>query len=417
MITRYFCRSATCLAFSVSHSSSPHNEANLIARAIQTPIVRIIDAAHPSPTDLTDGAEPLRRLGSTQSNLTAVRAPAGILVRVRNALVLVALTAATSYATPPGDAFVDIVPGAPQSVRALVFGTPQVKDCVLHDGPLHIPAESVTDADPADRVAIVFVWNGQEFARSDDDEWVPNDDDQSPLRLLEKAIDRYDWKQLGPASSTFAIVSYNTGASIVRPMTPLAELKGSAFGSWKDLRGMFGTDLVQGVDLGLNELEHVTAPRKLLVIIGDGNDTNNETARLKLPELAARAHMNRIDTFGIIYKTAIASEGDVLHLMIPSVHTAASLEGIASEFAEMNRRVMQRAIVLFPGDKLAWDGSSHAIAIDCFGVATHTDVVFSAWAPPKPPWPVTRYLVIGAAIAVVLSALMLRRRQRHRDLR
>ncbi|MFT3700221.1 MAG: hypothetical protein QM831_44160 [Kofleriaceae bacterium] len=62
-----------------------------------------------------------------------------------------------------------------------------------------------------------------------------------------------------------------------------------------------GSDLVQGVTMALAELSRTKTPQKLLVVVGEGNDTNNgESARLQLLQLKVMAVQSGITVKPII---------------------------------------------------------------------------------------------------------------------
>ena len=66
--------------------------------------------------------------------------------------------------------------------------------------------------------------------------------------------------------------------------SPLGSLSGSALGTQKDYKDTKGYELVKGVELALAELRKVQNPRKVLIVITDGNDTNNDAAKGQLVE-------------------------------------------------------------------------------------------------------------------------------------
>jgi hypothetical protein len=332
---------------------------------------------------------------------------------VRLAVVFVVLTATRAFAEPAPDAFLTIAPGPPPELRAEVIGAKvSAADCVITDGDAHVVGERVTPYDPAQTVAIMFVVAGDEIfgggQNGDNNEYDPYAGDNAGLVQLAKAIDHFAWKRLGPPGSTFEIVDYATGAEIKKPKTPLGELDGAAFGSRKDYAHRIGIDLVQGITLGLAELAHTTAGRKVLVVAGDGNDTNNELARDALAELARKARREGVETVGIIWKASTSELGDVLHFMIPDARVVSSTDGAVTELAAMNARTTERQTVTFAAG-LDWNGQRHHVRLKCPGIDLDSSLVFAAWEPAsKSAFP--RYLLIGCVLVLAIGIYLARRR-------
>jgi len=100
---------------------------------------------------------------------------------------------------------------------------------------------------------------------------------------------------------------------------------------------------------GLAELSRVSTARKALIVIGDGNDTNNEAAKGQLADLKKQANAQHIQMFAIIYKSAVSSEGSVITTMIGNAKTVNSIDGIASELNAIIARMADRYYLEFPG--------------------------------------------------------------------
>src|SRR5262245_7504502 len=171
-------------------------------------------------------------------------------------------------------------------------------------------------------IAIALVINGQEI-------WIGNDEYETDenakyggvLKNLEQAIDKLQLGNAGPPGSKGIVISYSTGAEIKVPMGDLKVITGGALGGQKDYHGKIGTDMVQGITMGVAELSKVATPRKALIVVGDGNDTNNEAAKTQLKDLKELARKQNIQLFAIIYKSAVSSEGAVITTMIPGAKT------------------------------------------------------------------------------------------------
>jgi len=266
-----------------------------------------------------------------------------------------------------------------------------------------------------DTIAIALVINGQEI-------WIGNEDVepdpaaqyQGVLKNLTSAIDRLKLGEAGPPGSKGLIISYSTGAEIKVQMSPLKELTGAALGGQKDYRGKIGTDMVQGITLGIAELSKASTVRKALIVVGDGNDTNNDLAKAQLADLKKQALKQNIDLFAVIYKSAVSVEGSVITTMIPTAKTVNSIEGIASEMTSIIERMKNRYYLVFPGyDKklkkgLPWDGKDHdlVVKIDQKELEPFTLNLAPTWAMKTSssfPWLVVILVVVGLLFLIIIG--------------
>lgn len=143
------------------------------------------------------------------------------------------------------------------------------------------PLELITAGDPT-AVEIVFCGNAAWTARE--------------LELMESAIDHV----LLPEGSTIGAVSYATGATLRAEATPKVRFGAGFLGYVPLYKDATGSDLVQGMTMGLSELRKANAPRKTLVVVGDGNDTNSEAATGMLQELHAEAEEQGIEIRAVL---------------------------------------------------------------------------------------------------------------------
>jgi hypothetical protein len=267
--------------------------------------------------------------------------------------------------------------------------------------------------DGTEKIAIALVINGQMV-------WIGNDEVETDenakypgvLKNLESAIDRLQLGTAGPVGSKGIVVSYSTGAEIKVPMGDLKNITGGALGGQKDYYGKIGTDMVQGITMAMAELSKVTTDRKALIVVGDGNDTNNDAAKNQLAQLKKEAAKDNVQLFAVIYKSAVSAEGNVITTMIPNAKTVNSSDGIASELNAIIARMADRYYLTFPGydDKtqtgLPWDGREHelTIKIDQTDLDPITVTLAPKWEPRKGgfPW----LLVIGLAVGFLLLLLI-----------
>lgn len=272
-------------------------------------------------------------------------------------------------------------------------------------------------------IAIALVINGQEI-------WIGNDDVEQDenakypgvLKNLEAAIDKLQLGQAGPQGSKGIVISYSTGVEVKVPMGELKAITGGALGSQKDYQKKIGTDMVQGITQGLAELSKVSTARKALIVVGDGNDTNNETAKGQLAELKKQANGQHIQLFAIIYKSAVSSEGSVITTMIPAAKTVNSIDGIASELNAIIARMADRYYLTFPGfdektgQGLPWDGKEHdiTIKIDQTELEPAPLTMVPMWKPPVNsgfPWLAVILSIVGLVLLFVIIKVATRKKE------
>ena len=165
----------------------------------------------------------------------------------------------------------------------------------------------------------------------------------------------------------------------------------------------------------------MSTARKALIVIGDGNDTNNEAAKTALAELKKQANAQHIQMFAIIYKIAVSSEGAVITTMIGTAKTVNSIEGIASELNAIIARMADRYYLTFPGfdDKqglgLPWDGKDHDLVLKIDQTETEpvTMTLAPKWEPPQHagfPWLAVILSLLGADPAVIIIKVATRKK-------
>jgi hypothetical protein len=264
-------------------------------------------------------------------------------------------------------------------------------------------------------VAVAFVFNGQEV-------WIGNDDlepedsiSRQPgiLKSLKSALQTVPFATTGPPGSKGVLIVYGDKAEIRVPMGPLSNINAEALGTQKDYQYKSGNAMVEGISLALAELHNVTADRKALIIVGDGNDTNPEAAKGQLANLKKQAAAERVQTFAIIYKTSFSLPGNGITAMIPNATTVDSAEGIATAIKAILARMADRYYLTFPGfdprtkAHLPWDGKEHelVVKIDKDDTEAVSIVLAPVWNPPKEgggfPWWILG-VVVGGLLVVIL---------------
>lgn len=186
---------------------------------------------------------------------------------------------------------------------------------------------------------------------------------------LQAALDKLNFKEAGPPGSVGMVITYADTAGIRVPMGPLGNLSGSALGTQKDYKDTKGYELVKGIELALAELRKVTNPRKVLIVITDGNDTNNDAAKGTLSVLKKQAKNDRVQTFAIVYKAADSEPNNVVINMIQQTSTVTTPENIAVSINAILERMADRQYLTFPGFNketkagFKWDGKEHELVL------------------------------------------------------
>jgi len=282
----------------------------------------------------------------------------------------------------------------------------------LHDHDAAIVATQLRE--PPIAIAIVYeaceMWIGN-------DDWETDDAGRymGALNALVKAVDDSALAKAGPAGSKIVLITYATGAELHLAPTNLASVTGSALGTQKDFKARIGTDLLQGVTLALDQLAAIDTPRKAMIVIGDGNDTNNETAAPALVELRQRAKDERVDTFAIVYKTQLSSETSIIGDFVAGPKVVQSFAALGLELESIIAHLGNGYAVLFDARALDWDGKSHALSV--FGGGRQVlsaSVILPVWDAPGSPWsaPWRWAVIIVGLVALVGLAFLLRSRLR-----
>ncbi len=310
------------------------------------------------------------------------------------------------------------------TIDATVIGAPNttMDKFVLIDKsakpPVELKAIKMVDFKKGNEpLAIAIVMNGWEMWIGNDKE-VPSIREDDPSRYpgvlieLRTALDKLNFKDAGPPGSKGMIITYGDKAIIRRPMGPLEEITGSALGTQQDYFGTTGVELVSGITLALSELHKVSVPRKVLIVVCDGNDTNNDAARAQLVNLKKQAKEEQIQTFAIVYKAKLSGEGNVIATMIQQTSQVATADNIAPTIANILQRMDDRKYLTFAGfnkDKntgLVWDGKPHELVVkvdkdESEGVA----VVLGVWNLDSEsgfPWLVLIIVLVGLLLMIFL---------------
>lgn len=266
-------------------------------------------------------------------------------------------------------------------------------------------------------IAVALVINGQEV-------WIGNDDiepEDSPsrylgiLKNLKTALQEVPFATAGPAGSKGILISYADKPEVKVAMGPLGAINAEALGSQKDYYKKIGTSMVEGISLAVAELKNVTASRKALIVVCDGNDSNPDSAPAALANLKKEAQQQNIQTFAIIYKGQLSDPANLITRMITQTQTVTNAEGIAAAIKGILLRMADRYYLTFPGyDKktkqgFKWDEKSHdlVLKIDKEEQEPVTLTLAPKWSPPSSssfPWWIVIVGVVGLLLLIVIIA-------------
>ncbi len=260
-----------------------------------------------------------------------------------------------------------VAPG--HRIDAVVRGMPHVPSTQLElrdPRGVIVPATEVIDFRHGNEtIAIAIVVEGQEIYMGNDD-FEPEDSAArylGALKGIQRGIDALDLVNTMPVGSLGTLITYDERAVVRQPLGPIASLTGRSLGTQKDYYGRIGYSLVQALSLAVGELEQAPTHKKLLIVIGDGNDTNNDAAKAQFADLKKRAAHGGIQVAAIIYKGALSEPSNPIIAFHALAQTANSFEGIESAMKDAVRRATAQYTVRFAGDRLDWDGTAQDLTV------------------------------------------------------
>jgi len=187
--------------------------------------------------------------------------------------------------------------------------------------------------DKAAPVSVAIVYCGWELWIGNDQLLPAEDPSRYPgvLGAMKTALDQADLAHAMPPGSQGMLIEYSNQASVRVPLGPIANLTGAALGTQKDYYGTQGSELVRGVTLAVDQLEKAPAGKKQLIVLSDGNDTNNEAAKVELVKLKQRVHNLGIEVTSIIYKTAMSDQASVIAALTDHTTTAPTAGSVTTD--------------------------------------------------------------------------------------
>jgi hypothetical protein len=221
-----------------------------------------------------------------------------------------------------------------------------------------------------DTIAVVLVLEGHQlFIGNKSYEEDPDSVYDGVLNKLIPMVNKLP--AIGPAGSQGAIVVYHQGAEVKLPMGDIKNLTGEKLGVEKDYEGKVTRDLTTGVNAALTELRKVTTSRKVMIIVGDGADTNIDVAKVQLAQLKKHCEQDRIELYALAYQPPNMSDDflSAIKNLVTNVDVVQSIEGIEAQMEAIVSRINDRYYLTFPGYdpklKVAydWDGKEHEMQL------------------------------------------------------
>ncbi|HEY4239814.1 MAG TPA: hypothetical protein VGM88_08360 [Kofleriaceae bacterium] len=301
-----------------------------------------------------------------------------------------------------------VSPTRAPEIHATVIGAPELpaKDFELREvGDGHgvaVASKKRSWAQGDDRLALMVVMQSNEMwiGNTHTDKLAPDDPSRTlgALWALEQEWPAFD----GPmaAGSQAGLVVYAEKAEVRVPLGPIAKLTKSALGTEADYFGRAGNDLAAGAALGYDQLAKSDAPIKLLLVIGDGNATNPETDKPALAELYKRARREGIHVVELVYKSSISDPETIYFGKTLVINASATL---AQRVAAAVHDVTARQYLVFPGERLTWDGRTHELALMIHGTATDPVELTSAPYASGFPTPWIFLVTLGGGLVLLVA--------------
>lgn len=315
--------------------------------------------------------------------------------------LLVALASGVAAAEPEVTLRVERAPEIIATIRGVDSTTPEL--VTLTVGKTRIAASTVTRYARGDEpLTLAIVMNGQEVWIGNDEYVQPSDPAHYPgaLETIASTINRLALEKRFPEGSLGTVVVYADIARTLVPLGPIAGLTGRALGKQRDYSGKLGSALVSGIELAMRTLRTATTKRRVLLVIGDGNDTNNEVAVRQLRELAEVAAREGIETRAIVHRGPVSAPQYVIAQMIPTATEVANLDALGTVIESVIRGLDDRFYARFDGRMLRWDDLQRAMVVRVGDVAIETQLALPKGyqRPADTRW---RWRLLGVAIAVL----------------
>ena len=315
-------------------------------------------------------------------------------------------------------------------VRAVVSGGRvglTAKEFVLKQSDVQPPltieaAKTVKYSESDEPMALIvlvqgnFRWIGNETYKSADDP-----DDQGSVydgafRGLPPAVDVL--AKAGPAGSKASLMVYAERQALVKvPMGDAPTMSGGALGGQQD----YGDNVSQPLVLGLTEawkvLANMAGYRKILVVIGDGNDDKADVAA-ELKKVTGDLKDAGVEVYSIFYNPHDDGPGgqqNMAKIGLTQRLSANSRDDFTSLASTVLESINAKYYVDFPSDKIKADGAEHEFILAVAGEDREPQLL----TLPKPTGPIEEggslwwvwLLVIVLLVVLIIVVILIMRRQ------
>lgn len=301
-------------------------------------------------------------------------------------------------------------------VRAELSGIgPMPLDQFELRSPLDGTTARATKIEPvSEPIAIALVYSGWELWIGDNELDVTPPRYAGALKQLAAALDEAPFARIAPPGSEIVAIEYSSGARVVAKLGELDAFRGAALGMQASYRDRIGNDLGDGIALAIEELGKAKAERRAIVVLGDGGDTDEGTARERLRLLRERAQLARIAMReAIVLRSSISSSAVVVGAFADApidIRAAGELRAALQRVAK--RLEDRRVAVTFDASKLTIDPDRDEVLVV---IGTETIATrFGYGNPPEPPegrWSRWCLALVGGCL-VLLVGVGVRRRSR-----
>jgi hypothetical protein len=262
---------------------------------------------------------------------------------MKTALALCLLVAsAHADPTPTAELTANNDPKSP-TIDAALINAPKASRITLTSGTVTMNATKQRPySQSSDPIVVAFVIQSDEaFATAN-------------LAAVEKALDATGLDKACPPDSFGTIIAYAQDTQTKVAMGPFDRIKGRQLGVAKDYKGKKGASLATAVTLAFSELNKVQGSRKVVIIIGDGSDSD---PKAPFDDLKKQAAAQKIQVFAVVTKT-----GPVTKLVAPVI--ASSAADVGAQLDAIAKQLVNRFYVTFPVGKLIpFDGKDHDFVI------------------------------------------------------
>lgn len=191
---------------------------------------------------------------------------------------------------------------------------------------------------PPKQLAVAIVFHGQElWVGNETHETDPNVQYKGALHDLVAAFDRVRF----PTGTQGLVVSYAEGTRLLQPLGPIEQINGTTFGVQRDYRSRIGSDLVEGISVAAELIPRDM--RGVLVVIGDGNDTHNDTAMMRLLALRRTLAQRGVAVYALVIPGPLSPSGDVISVITPNTRVIAS-SALAAELEVIVQRELATSV-------------------------------------------------------------------------